>query len=49
VPVHVVSTVFMQALRHDEHLPLGDFAHHVHDGLAATRPDRGLGVLAVEP
>ncbi len=48
VPVQVMSTVFVEALRRDEHLPLEDFARLIHDGLARTHADRPLDGLGIE-
>lgn len=48
VPVNVVSSAFVEALRRDEHLPLEDFAHLIHDGQARAHPDRELRTVGIE-
>lgn len=48
VPVNVVSSAFVEALRRDEHLPLEDFAHLIRDGLARAQTDRELRMVGIE-
>lgn len=47
VPTRVITDVFLQALRQDEHLPLEDFAHLVTTHLHPATPEPTI--LAVEP
>lgn len=48
VPVNVVSSAFVEALRRDEHLPLEDFARLIRDGLARTQAGRELRAVGIE-
>jgi hypothetical protein len=48
VPVNVVSSAFVEALRRDEHLPLEDFTHLIRDGLARAQAEKELRTVGIE-
>ena len=48
VPVNVVSSAFVEALRRDEHLPLEDFARLIRDGLSRAQAERELRTVGIE-
>jgi hypothetical protein len=48
VPTRVVSDVFLQALRRDQHLPLEDFAHLLKARLSTPGHDSEPAVPAAE-